>query len=197
VTGPFRPTTSLGNLVERLRRAFNLVGDVPIALGENVTTVVNAEDLTRPGYGTYRGRSFKLTMDCPAGAANTYRALKAVDTVVLTRVCMQCDTAGFHTVRLVTVDVPDPAGWTFNQNVVFSDRCASANDFAPVTWMGASSLNAPAASGVIGLIQNVVNFTFTPWFETGGIVLESGDRLAIQSSAAVGVGRLHVEGYVF
>ena len=197
MTAPFRPTTSLGNLVERLRRAFNLVGDVPISLGESVTTVVNAEDLTQPGYGTYRRRRFMFTVDAPAAAANTYRALLAVDTIVLSRICWQCDTAGFQTIRIVPDSVANPAGWNFNQPVLFTDRPASATDYAPVTFMGASSLNAPAASGLVQIVQNQPNFTYTPILEAEGMVLQAGDRLALQSSAAVGIGRLQVEGYVF
>jgi hypothetical protein len=66
-----------------------------------------------------------------------------------------------------------------------------------VTFMGASSLNAPAASGLVQIVQNQPNFTYTPILEAEGMVLQAGDRLALQSSAAVGIGRLQIEGYVF
>lgn len=197
MTAPYKPTTSLGNLVERLRRAFNLVGDVPVQLGEAVTMVVNAEDLTEPGYGTYRRRRFLFSMDCAAAAANTYRAFKAADTVVITALGYQCDTAGFTTIRLVPAAVADPAGWNFNTPVPFCDRSHSATDYAPVSWMSASSLNAPASAATLATPQNQTNFTVTPWLTREGIVLLPGDRLAVLSSAAVGIGKLMVEGYVF
>lgn len=193
------PITSYGQIVERLRRAFGLVGDVAIEPKPDLLQVINAVDLTTPGHGTYRGRGFChwLAIAGPA-AANSYNGIIALDTVVITSCLVACDTAATLTWSILPAGVTDGAGWSWTTPVGFGERPLSGNDNAPVFrnpgWVAAP----PGAGGMpLGITRHTNSLSQPIEVIRAPLVLEQGDRLVCTNAAAITNVTWGLGGYVF
>lgn len=198
MTAPYRPTVSYSNIVERLRRAFGLVGDVPIDPRPDLTNVVNVADLTTPGHATYRGRRFLHWGSLTAAAANSYMGIKAADTVVIEEMVMTCSVAGVVTFSIMPAALADGAGWNWGTQIAFCERILSVNDWAPLLRMNAFVAAPPATQGIsLGSIafaasQNTFNNVLQ-----SPVVLQAGDRLMFTNVAVGPVVTFCCAGYVF
>ena len=197
MTAPFRPVTNYSNIVDRLRRAFGLVGDVEIAPDPRLSNVVNVADLTTPGHATFRGRLFSESFQSnPASAA--YMAWKASETVVLTSLWFQADAAIQVQYRIMTDGMADGATWSYSTQVPFVERLASVNDLSPLGRLGGVNVNAPAVLGApFAFVRAMTNLTPMEALRGSAVVLEPGDRVTALASGAVGIMMWGVSGYVF
>lgn len=198
MTAPYAPTVSYGSIVERLRRAFGLVGDVPIAPRPDLTNVINVADLTTPGHATYRGRRFLHWGSLVAAAANSYMAFRAADTVVINSLVITTSVAGNVTFSILPATLADGAGWVFGTQVAFAERVLSVNDWAPIIRMNAFVAAPPAVQGIpLGTAAFAGSqSTFNEVLRTP-IVLQANDRLVFTNVAVGPTVTFGMAGYVF
>jgi len=198
VTAPFAPRVSYSNIVERLRRAFGLVGDVMVEPRPDLTNVVNVADLTMPGHATYRGRRFMQWSTLTAAAANSYMGFKAADIVVITSLVTTCSVAGNVAFSILPSGLADGAGWNWGTQVPFVERVLSVNDWAPVLRMNAFVAAPPAVQGIpLGTAAFAASQATFNEVLRGPIVLSPGDRLMLTNVAVGPVVTLGMAGYVF
>ena len=129
-----RAFTSLAQTEDRIRRSLNLVGDVGLTFGPEMTPVVIAGDATAIGSATYRGRRFTYSTPnaiSTVGAESWF--IKALDNVVLTQIRMVATSGvgirGF--LGVIDAATADPAVTT-TPFALWSERFATANDLAPL-----------------------------------------------------------------
>ncbi len=199
MTSPYAPTVSYGSIVERLRRAFGLVGDVPIAPKPDLTNVINVADLTTPGHATYRGRRFLHYFTQIAAAANSYIGFRAADTIVIDSVTIGCATAASAmNWWILPAALADGAGWAWTTSVGFSERVLSVNDYAPVQRMTLWVAAPPAVPGLsIGQSSYANSIAAMNEFLRTPVVLQAGDRLMMSNVAAGPTVTCGMSGYVF
>jgi hypothetical protein len=196
VSAPFGPTVSYANITDRLRRAFGLVGDVPLAPKPDLSTVAIAVDLTAPGHATFRGRRFAFGMT-GVGVGNSNVAFLATDTVVIETCRVAPDAAGNTiTARIMPKNVAPPAGWVINQPVTFTERILSLTDFAPVLALNAWNAAAVATPGVQIMTSRWLNNTGFIEMCLEPVVLTAGDILHVTTANAI-TGSVNIGGYVF
>jgi hypothetical protein len=191
-----RAITSLAQIEERLRRALGLVGDVGATFTPNITPVIIAGDASAPGNPSFRGRRFQFGLKgITTSAANTW-GLKAAGDIVITRI-WHVGTANLSTQIswfLIAPGIADDFAIT-NAVTPFVERNVSANDLAP--------LLTAASGGAVGV------FTTGRMFarhgsqsggvdvSKGGIMLPTGGRIQVTTSAAVVDDYVLLEGYVY
>lgn len=197
MTAPFKPVTNYSNIVDRLRRAFGLVGDVDIVPDPRLSNIVNVADLTTPGHATFRGRLFSESFQSnPAAAA--YMAWRASETVVITSLWAQADSAVTLTYRLMPNGMADGATWSYNTQIPFVERVVSVNDLAPLARLGGVNVNPPPVLGVSFAVgRPLTNLTPLEALRGSAIVLTPGDRITVLASAAITNGLWGISGYVF
>lgn len=199
MTAPYTPTVSYGSIVERLRRAFGLVGDVPIAPRPDLTNVINVADLTSPGHATYRGRRFMHAFNQLAAAANSYIGIKAADTIVIDSVFMSnAGVVSTYDWRIMPHALADGAGWTWGTQIPFCERILSVNDWAPLLRMNTFVAAPPAVEGIlVGTTSHGNNVAAPVEQLRSPIVLQAGDRLMWKNIAVGPTLAIVVGGYVF
>lgn len=195
-TPPFGPTTSYANITDRIRRAFGLVGDIPLAPKPDLSTVSIACDLTAPGHATFRGRRFAFGMT-GVGAGNSNVAFLATDTVVIETMRVSPDAAANTlTARIMPRNVAPPGGWGFSAPVSFTERILSLTDFAPLLALNAWNAAAVGTPGVQISTCRWLNTALFMEMLLQPVVLTPGDILHVTTANAI-TGSVNIGGYVF
>lgn len=159
MTAPRLVIPNFANIEDKMRRSLGLVGEVGTEFTPHISPVVIADDATRPGCASFRGRRFAFGEDANlaiVGASSV--ALKALSEVIINRIGVPNQgTAGvLIAVRYVPPDVADP--YAIGAPVPWIERVAVTNDVAPVlvtpNIQVDSLLGSVVWSGITGYIQD-------------------------------------------
>jgi len=195
VTGPRIATasTSLASVEDRLRRALNLAGDVSVRFNADLIPVVLAEDATRIGNATTRGRRFGVGsfMFAPA-AAGTF-AIKAGSPLVGKGFVYARAVNISLAVRLVNAATADPYAIT-TVSTPWLERGQSDSDFAPLLTSG----NTLQADSVIGnVILSAQAEAAGQQFQFPEVFLSTGDKLIFRAAGVMAAFSVNCNGYVY
>lgn len=187
--------TSYSQYEERIRRLLNIVGELPVELGQTMVPTIVVGDATAPGMPQWRGRRWAYATTFTAGAAWSM-AWKAQAGVVITRFAVQATgVAMLIDLRVASASIADPYAIT-TQAGIFTERTASNSDAPPLLQSA-----APAADVAIGGRISCYNTNAVPSplveMLRGQVMLEEGAKIQLRCPNAATPVQLVIEGYVF
>lgn len=127
--------TSLGFVEDKLRRSLGLAGDIGTAFTPTLIPVSIADDSTRPGCNSLKGRRFAAGFSVGAVAAGQMAGFKVTQASIIHTLTLGATAAANGTINVLlqTPELADPAAAVFSSILVpWSERRASNTDWAPV-----------------------------------------------------------------
>lgn len=187
--------TSYSQYEERIRRLLNIVGELPVELGQTLVPTIIVGDATAPGMPQWRGRRFAYATTFTAGAAWSM-TWKAQSPVVITRFAVQATgVALLIDLRVAAPSIGDPYAIT-TQAGLFTERTASNSDAPPLLQSA-----APAADVAIGARISCYNTNAVPSplveMLRQEVMLETDGKIQVRSPSNATPVQLVIEGYVF
>jgi len=189
-----RVISALGDFESRLRRALGLVGEVGAQFTPTLQSVLIAGNLDAPGNPEYRGKRFSWGQgNAATGAAGRF-GIRALDSVVLTRVRFTCQMA-----TLGTVTARKSVGATIGtyplREVGWRDRMASDTDVAPIETV--STIQASSTQGALLGQWTCQTGGPAPVQELTDIFLAAGNQFYLNVNQACTSFGWQFEGYVY